>query len=265
MKHWLLLLALAGCSAVDNADVRELKTLLRTSGDVVVTKQDETIGILRENTTALTSIADAIETLKASQTVAETPKEEEVIQSELTPVVAKESQPSVTTDSTSETTGVILSTRQWYLVSEPWCAACPAAKAKFIAKGWPESNVLTINQCQSRFGFRVPYVPYEFGEPIQRAVVGTQYNSAPRALMSHSDQVALHNSLHGGGQWTWPGNLSEHLQSVHGVSTNATAQNHGTNSNTGSRSNFRTVSCGQNYNRRARSASRQRCPAGGCP
>lgn len=54
---------------------------------------------------------------------------------------------------------------QWFLVSESWCANCPAAKKKFLEKGWPESNVITMAECQRRFGFKPPYVPYEFGEP----------------------------------------------------------------------------------------------------
>jgi hypothetical protein len=55
--------------------------------------------------------------------------------------------------------------REWYLVSEPWCSHCPAAKATFLAKGWPEKNVLTIAECERRFGFRPSHVPFEFGEP----------------------------------------------------------------------------------------------------
>ncbi len=34
--------------------------------------------------------------------------------------------------------------------------------------------------------------------------------------MSQSDMISLHNRLHGGGSWTWPGNLRQHLQTVHG-------------------------------------------------
>lgn len=56
--------------------------------------------------------------------------------------------------------------RQFYLVSESWCQHCPAAKRRFLAKGWPERNVLTIAECKRRFGFTVPSVPYEFGEPV---------------------------------------------------------------------------------------------------
>lgn len=40
-----------------------------------------------------------------------------------------------------------------------------------------------------------------------------------RQAMNHNEMVALHNRLHGGGSWTWPGNLEKHLQQVHGVST----------------------------------------------
>ena len=35
--------------------------------------------------------------------------------------------------------------------------------------------------------------------------------------LSFQAQVELHNRLHGGGSWTWPGNLTQHLRTVHGV------------------------------------------------
>lgn len=37
--------------------------------------------------------------------------------------------------------------------------------------------------------------------------------------MTHSEMVGIHNSLHGGGSWNWPGDLGDHLRTVHGVST----------------------------------------------
>ena len=36
-------------------------------------------------------------------------------------------------------------------------------------------------------------------------------------VMSHSEMKALHDQLHGGGSWTWPGDLATHLQTTHGV------------------------------------------------
>ena len=55
--------------------------------------------------------------------------------------------------------------RQQFLVSESWCHACPAAKQRFRALGWPEANILTIAECRQRFGFSVPHVPYLFDDP----------------------------------------------------------------------------------------------------
>lgn len=55
--------------------------------------------------------------------------------------------------------------REWYLVSESWCSHCPAAKKRFRSLGWPEANVLTIAECERRFGFRPDHVPFEFGDP----------------------------------------------------------------------------------------------------
>lgn len=61
--------------------------------------------------------------------------------------------------------------REWYLVSESWCQNCPAAKRRFRDKGWPEANIITIAECKRRFNFSVPYVPFEFGEPVSQTVV----------------------------------------------------------------------------------------------
>jgi len=59
--------------------------------------------------------------------------------------------------------------RQFYLVSEEWCRNCPRAKAAFLAKGWPEENILTLDECERRFGFRPSGIPFEFGEPAKVA------------------------------------------------------------------------------------------------
>ena len=105
--------------------------------------------------------------------------------------------------------------REWYLVSEPWCGACPAAKSRFLSLGWSEKNILTIAQCKAKFGFKPDHVPFEFGEPIQLSGNSGQLPVS----MTHSEMVATHNRLHGGGSWTWPGDLATHLRTSHGVST----------------------------------------------
>lgn len=107
--------------------------------------------------------------------------------------------------------------RQWYLVSESWCQACPVAKRRFLKLGWPEANILTIEQCRVRFGFRVPYVPYEFGEPVK-----VPKARAIRVMQSDADLIRLHDSLHNQASglnthWSYPGNIRDHLRSTHHV------------------------------------------------
>ena len=75
-------------------------------------------------------------------------------------------------DWTAEELKPVVQQRQFYLVSEAWCSNCPRAKAAFLAKGWPKENILTLDECQSRFGFRPSGIPFEFGEP-QAAVKKT--------------------------------------------------------------------------------------------
>ena len=128
------------------------------------------------------------------------------------PVIVVEVDPVVSVVPVIRIEPVVKTHRQFYLVSESWCSHCPARKRAFLAKGWPAKNVLTIAECQRRFGFRVPFVPYEFGEPVPRKEV---IRTVVRR--SHSDLVRLHNQLHGGGSWTWPGDLETHLRTVHRV------------------------------------------------
>lgn len=109
----------------------------------------------------------------------------------------------------------VQSVRQWFLVSEPWCPSCPRAKDRFLKLGWPPENVLTISQCRTRFGFRVPHVPYEFGWPVK--------SPATQKVQLTQDLIRLHDQLHNQASelnthWTWPGDIRQHLQSVHNVS-----------------------------------------------
>lgn len=59
---------------------------------------------------------------------------------------------TVSVEPVSEPAGVSPTPRQWYLVSESWCQNCPAAKKTFLSKGWPEANILTLAECERRFG-----------------------------------------------------------------------------------------------------------------
>jgi hypothetical protein len=97
MRYTLLLCLLVGCGLTDDPDMRELKNSLRITGEEVTAKQDESIVILRENTTALAAIKSQVESteqsteqihraLEALVVKSEAPKaEEEVIKSGVEP------------------------------------------------------------------------------------------------------------------------------------------------------------------------------------
>lgn len=48
-----------------------------------------------------------------------------------------------------------------FLVSEPWCRNCPAAKQRFIASGGKPENIINIAQARN-YGWNVTGVPFEF-------------------------------------------------------------------------------------------------------
>lgn len=170
----------------------------------ILTETAEIKSTLKEQTALLVAIKESIEA--AAKINSQTVKGQEVIESTKTGVV----------DSDSATP--VSKRREWYLVSETWCRFCPDAKKAFLDKGWPEENILTNDQCFDKFGFRVPHVPYEFGEPIKttNAVVSHALNT--NAVVSQKDLIAIHNQIHGGGSWTWKGDLATHLKNEHGYS-----------------------------------------------
>ena len=50
---------------------------------------------------------------------------------------------------------------QHWLVSEPWCGLCPAAKRKFLAEGHPSSRIINIATAR-QIGQNVSGVPFRF-------------------------------------------------------------------------------------------------------
>lgn len=62
------------------------------------------------------------------------------------------------------------STQHW-LISEPWCSACPAAKRRFLAAGYPAENILSIAEAKARHGKTTSYVPYEYTTQEEITVV----------------------------------------------------------------------------------------------
>lgn len=96
-----------GCGLTDDPNMRELKNSLRITGEEVVAKQDESIVILKENTTALAAIKSQVESLNSSiletrqavgtmeaKLIVPKPQREEVIKSALEPQEAAKANPS---------------------------------------------------------------------------------------------------------------------------------------------------------------------------
>ena len=85
------LLLLTGCS--ESAELSAMKAALEITGEKVVAKQDQSLTILRDNTTALAAIKSQIDTLEASLVKSE-PQREEVIESLDEPQEAAKANPS---------------------------------------------------------------------------------------------------------------------------------------------------------------------------
>lgn len=86
---------------------------------------------------------------------------------------------------------------------------------------WGVSRVPTfwIVDLKTRKPLRKFSAGYLSAETLIPMMGGTQPTQV-RATMSHAEMVRLHNNLHGGGSWTWPGDLREHLRRVHGAEVN---------------------------------------------
>lgn len=165
-----------------------------------------------------------------------------------------------------------------------FCTQTEQHRDELIAEGIPAENVI-VQDIPVAKGY--PAIRY----PSSESVTGWRWHNTPsygpRVLMelratllgektpveypqtfvepiqSHGDLVSLHNTLHGGGQWTWPGDLATHLSQSHGVNLNGTAANYSGNQITSQRTALRSVSRGPVINWRARSVSRSTCPT--CP
>lgn len=270
MKYVIALCCLfaVGCSSTN--DLSSLKSSLRISGETIVAKQDESLTILKENTTALAAIKSQIDTLKASQVESETLQpSQEVIPSVVPPAerpqdAASDKHPSPIVASSEAVRLFITSSEQ---AAEPFhCPPCERMKKAIEAGEFSEFDIKYVPEFDGQKSFPATrfaspesptgwLVVYGYDDttldtikersgvikvvsmpsnntppvPLSRTVTSSRDDahfggslSQPRDInqvMSHGDKVALHNQLHGGGNWTWLGDLSKHLQTVHGVVT----------------------------------------------
>lgn len=218
-------LFLVGCSS----DPSAWQIALREADTALLTVSHKTNAVVNENTKALEEIKESIESLEASLVVSD-PNGKEVIESEDTSPdkIATDSQPSI--DLVAESGDVPL-----VVTNAPFpCPPCERLK-RDIADGkfagftvrfddtWTPRSYPAIRyqSATSSTGWAAEY-GYDSGT-IGRLKAATGTNEFVSQLkntnpvVSHSDLVSIHNDLHGGGNWTWPGDLSEHLRNDHGV------------------------------------------------
>lgn len=297
MRYFLLgaIVGLFGCCSEPPVGPRidALKSLLRSANETQTSEIKATREELVENTAALNAIRSRIEQLNS--TVAEkipTPKAEAPETPEPTPSV--ETSPGVspaTAPQSSSPEGVATQAAQTdvplYVSVTFGCAPCERLKADHAAGNFAGFDVKFATDWAPRIypAIRYPTKASKTGWAVIYGYSGQSTIDKLKSLtseggtllatpveapaaMSHSEMVSLHNRLHGGGQWTWPGDLASHLQQVHGVNTggqsNGVSSYSPTNSIFSQRSNFRSVSRWGNGSFRSKGFFRSSfCPT--CP
>jgi hypothetical protein len=266
-----------------------LKKVLREGNESIRDAQEHTTAAVADNSETLreirqkiselnSTVASKIPTPKAAQTAVEPAKSEE------TPASVLPDDPAPPEVVSAKSTGVPL-----FVSTTVPCPPCERLKRDHAAGMFDGFNVQFSNDWAPRSYPAIRYptkasstgwaVLYGYdGQPTidklkeltsGKTVLLARPIQAP-AAMSHSDMVSLHNRLHGGGSWTWPGDLSQHLQQAHGVATGGNApvsgaffQHYGASPITSQRHSVRSVSRGPGYRVRSSYSARASCPT--CP
>ena len=262
------LLIIVGCAT--QQDLAGLKMSLRSTDELIVLKQSETIGILSEQTTALAAIKASLKVIEDSETASG--KEVINLDNEQQPdTTANDSQPPQHQADASAAVRLLVS-------STAGCAPC-ARLWRDVDAGLFEG--FAVEKSGDFDGLKYyPAIRYEDASSATGWAVVYGYDAAqlrslkkllPKkatyrtAFRTQSEMVAKHNELHGGGSWSWPGDLATHLATAHGVETNGMDQADSQNPITSKQYAIRSVSRGIFGRVRSRNSYRQSCPAGGCP
>ena len=263
------LLITVGCAT--QHDLAGLKLSLRSTDELIVLKQSETVGILSEQTNALAAIRA---TLKVIELNSETDSGREVINldNEQQPdTTANDSQPPQHQADASAAVRLLVS-------STAGCAPCArlwrdvdaglfdgfAVEKSGDFDGLKSYPAIRYQDADSATGWAVVY-GYDAAQLRLLKKLLPKTTEYRTAFWTHDEMVAKHNELHGGGSWSWPGDLATHLATVHGVETNGMDQNNAQNPVTSKQYAFRSVPRGIFGRFRSRNSHRKSCPAGGCP
>lgn len=288
MRYFVCVLFLTGCTS--QSELASLKSSLRISGETIVAKQDESLSILKENTSALAAIKSQIDTLKASQSQSE-PGNGKECDLESDPPSNAETVVNESHGSSPGSQPVAVAAVELFVCSTSSCSPCKRMWED-VDNGKLDGFVLTkvppfdgikgypaIRFCNpdSDTGWSVIY---NYNEKIrlflrskllgEKSVASSDVICEP-VRMSHSELVSLHNQLHGGGSWSWPGDLATHLATTHGVSTGGAPMtgaffpNYRTSAVTSQRSVVRSFPQRTGFFGWSRNTVRKSCPSGGCP
>jgi hypothetical protein len=105
--------------------------------------------------------------------------------STLSPVAVEPTpKPELRWEVAASSSGIVKSTatvKERWLVSEPWCPACPAAKKRFLASGGSPSNIITIAKALELHGRVIDSVPREYTTEKEITLLNpAQYRSADK-------------------------------------------------------------------------------------
>jgi len=277
-----LLIGLVECMTSKPAPVDTVSFVADLSK--IDTKSTEILVQTTEIATQQKRIADSIGTMKASLVESQTQKVQEVINSSrIAPDnTANDSHPATLIVAESGAVRLLVS------LADFACAPCDRLKQAVndgefngfdvqYTDDWRPGSYPAIRYptASSSTGWAVMYGYDDRTISRLRAATNPVVSQARNttAVMSHAQQVAEHNRMHGGGNWTWPGDLATHLRDTHGVNlasnrgapVGAIFQNYRSGTVTSQRSNIRPVSRWVGYGGRSRNKSSAACPAGGCP
>ena len=275
IRYCLLLLAgfclliTVGCAT--QHDLAGLKSSLRSTDELIVLKQSETVGMLTEQTTALAAIKA---TLKVIELNSETDSGREVINldnEQQTDTTANDSQsPQHQADASAAVRLLVSSTAGCAPCAKLWRDVDAGLFEGFVVEksadfdGLKSYPAIRYEDASSATGWAVVY-GYDAAQLRSLKKLLPKTAAYRTAFWTHEQMVAKHNELHGGGSWSWPGDLATHLATVHGVDANGMDQANAQNPITGKQYAIRSVSRGIFGRVRSRNSYRQSCPAGGCP
>lgn len=148
----------------------------------------------------------------------------------LVSLVEKPTSGDVSPEATSPPSETAPLVKLWVTYADDFhCAPCERLKAdieagKFseyevevVDDGWgPKSYPAVRFNEQKRVIYGYSGVDW-LKKGIEKDLKGETVAQPASPVMTQQDLVSLHNQLHGGGNWTWPGDLATHLRATHGV------------------------------------------------